>query len=201
MAGFFLFASLACVAAMYMFFHMDSIRKQKEAEDIERHMQEYTEAFEADPSEEKQYVLDEDTEIVEETSSLIEDILVGTISLEEIQQWYKNRIPSACKNLPGYVLEFNKDFSSIHVIDGKFFFGNNYGMGDCHYVIDFTCEYFGDKCAGRARAFARYNDNGIYFFSMEIWKISDNSIVIDHFEEEQIKVIEDYYNYLETRFQ
>lgn len=127
------------------------------------------------------------------------DSQTTTTNLSDVQKWYEGQMPKISQSLIDYSKSV-KGLSNMNVDESKFLFGENSSWYDCHYTIYFTCKVNGDRCTGEARAFLKYKDNTPEWFHFEIFRDSDWSTIVEHYDESYEKVIEDYYKQLATTY-
>lgn len=117
------------------------------------------------------------------------------ITINEVKEWYENQIPAVSQMFIEYAKSVD-GISAINVSDSKFRFGENSGWYDCYYTIYFTCNINGEVHSGESRAFLKYNENDINFFHFEIFANDGIVSVVEHYDADYDKIIEDYYKEL-----
>lgn len=120
-------------------------------------------------------------------------------TLADVEKWYKNQLPGVSQAL----IEYSKSvagLSNINITESKFLFGEDSGWYDCHYTIYFSCKIDGALCTGEARGFLKYTEDDVAWFHFEIFKDSDWSTIVEHYDESYEKVLEDYYKELSKQY-
>ena len=118
-------------------------------------------------------------------------------SLDDVQKWYENQMPAVKQELPEYAKSVD-DISDINVDSSRFFFGGDWN--DCYYKFGFTCKINGATHTGEARAFLKYNDDDVKWFSFEIFSNDSIQSVVEVYDDSYDKIIEDYYKELEAEY-
>lgn len=121
------------------------------------------------------------------------------ISLDDVKEWYENQMSMVSQSLIEYAKSVD-GISAINVSDSKFRFGEDSGWFDCHYTIYFTCKINGVVHSGESRAFLKYNQNDITWFHFEIFSNDDIVSIVEHYDAEYDKIIEEYYKELTSTY-
>ncbi len=119
----------------------------------------------------------------------------ANISLNDIEEWYEDQMPAVSQSLIEHAKSVD-GISAINVSDSEFRFGEDSGWYECHYTVHFTCKINGVVHSGESRAFLKYNEKDINWFHFEIFSNDDITSVVEHYDEEYDKIIEDYYKEL-----
>ncbi len=120
-------------------------------------------------------------------------------TLEDVEKWYEKQMPGVTQSLIEYS-ESVDGISNVNVTESKFLFGEDSGWYDCHYTVYFTCKVNGAPCTGEARAFLKYAEDEVSWFHFEIFKDSDWSSIVEHYDDSYDQIIEDYYKELSKQF-
>lgn len=119
-------------------------------------------------------------------------------SLSDIQKWYEGQMPTVGQNLMEYAKSVD-GLSYLNVDESRFLFGGDWD--DCYYKFTFTCTVNGENYIGEARAFVKYLDSEIHWFSFEIFDNDGIQSLVELYDESYDQIIVDYYNDLESLYQ
>lgn len=117
--------------------------------------------------------------------------------LSDVQQWYEDQMPSVSQNLIEYAQSV-KGLSNLNVNESHFYFGGEWN--DCYYKFIFVCKVNGENHLGEARAFLKYQDDQIHWFSFEVFDNDGVQSLIETYDDSYDKIIEDYYKELESQY-
>ncbi len=140
-----------------------------------------------------------DSAISNNSQSESENVEVTTLS--DVQKWYEDQIPAVSQSLMDYAKSVD-GLTYLNVNSSKFRFGEdqNFGVCDCHYTFNFTCNINGTSYNGEARAFMKYQDSAVNWFHFEIFSNSGTQSLVEHYDDSYDQIIEDYYNELKTQY-
>lgn len=120
------------------------------------------------------------------------------VTLEQVQKWYEDQMPTVSQSLFEYANGI-ENLSQLNVNSSRFFFGGDYS--DCYYKMTFTCKVNGENHLGEARAFLRYQESEITWFSFEIFDNDSIESLVEIYDDSYDQIIEDYYKELEAQYQ
>lgn len=120
-----------------------------------------------------------------------------SVTLSDIQKWYEEQIPAVGQALPEYARSVN-GLSNLNVNSSRFFFGGDWN--DCYYKFTFTCKVNGVNHSGEARAFLKYQEDTVHWFSFEIFGNDSLQSVVELYDDSYDQIIEDYYKELESLY-
>ena len=119
------------------------------------------------------------------------------VTLSDIQKWYENQMPAVGQALQEYALSVD-GLSNLNVNSSQFFFGGEWF--DCYYKFSFTCKVNGVNHSGEARAFLKYQEDTVQWFSFEIFGNDSLQSVVELYDDSYDQIIEDYYKELESLY-
>lgn len=129
----------------------------------------------------------------EQSSSVSSVESSETTTLEDVQKWYENQMPAVGQSLSEYAQSVD-GLSNLNVSDSHFYFGGDWS--DCYYRFTFTCDINGENHLGEARAFLKYQDDSVNWFSFEVFGNDTLQSVVELYDDSYDTIIEDYYNEL-----
>lgn len=104
------------------------------------------------------------------------------ITMDDVEQWYVERIPDARENLEDY-LGFIRGFDDFEVQEEKFLFGRDAGWIGCDYVFEFTFTLGGYPYSGTAFGFAEYgNTEKIEWYRYNLIDEEYHTYGIEHYD-------------------
>lgn len=118
-------------------------------------------------------------------------------SLDDVQKWYEDQMPRVSQSLAEYAQSVN-GLSNLNVSSSRFLFGGEWS--DCYYKFTFTCTVDGVNYTGEARAFEKYQDDDIQWFSFEIFDNDGIQSIVELYDDSYDQIIEDYYRELENKY-
>lgn len=119
------------------------------------------------------------------------------VTLSDIRKWYENQMPAVGQTLPEYAQSVD-GLSNLNVNSSRFFFGGDWY--DCYYKFSFTCKVNGVNHSGEARAFLKYQEDTVHWFSFEIFGNDSLQSVVELYDDSYDQIIEDYYKELESLY-
>lgn len=119
------------------------------------------------------------------------------VTLSDIQKWYENQMPAVGQTLTEYAQSVD-GLSNLNVNSSRFFFGGDWY--DCYYKFSFTCKVNGVNHIGEARAFLKYQEDTVHWFSFEIFGNDSLQSVVELYDDSYDQIIEDYYKELESLY-
>lgn len=119
------------------------------------------------------------------------------VTLSDIQKWYEDQMPAVGQTLPEYAQSVD-GLSNLNVNSSRFFFGGDWY--DCYYKFSFTCKVNGVTHSGEARAFLKYQEDTVHWFSFEIFGNDSLQSVVELYDDSYDQIIEDYYKELESLY-
>ena len=118
-------------------------------------------------------------------------------TLTDIQKWYEDQMPAVGQALSEYSQSVD-GISNLNVNSSRFFFGGDWN--DCYYKFTFTCKVNGVDHSGEARAFLKYQDDVVHWFSFEVFGNDTMQSVVELYDDSYDQIIEDYYKELESLY-
>ena len=118
-------------------------------------------------------------------------------TLSDVQAWYEKQMPAVGQKLSEYAQSV-EGLSDLNVDSSRFLFGGDYN--DCYYKFSFHCKVNGVNHIGEARAFLKYQDSLVNWFSFEIFGNDSLQSVVELYDDSYDQIIEDYYKELEANY-
>lgn len=143
------------------------------------------------------YFMNESVDSQVNNSEITNEESNENISLDGVQKWYEDQMPRVSQSLTEYAQNVN-GLSNLNVSSSRFLFGGEWS--DCYYKFTFTCTVDGVNYVGEARAFEKYQDDNIQWFSFEIFDNDGIQSIVELYDDSYDQIIEDYYQELEAQY-
>ena len=120
-------------------------------------------------------------------------------TISNVKLWFENQknvVASSFENYLNTQTINSRSINNTQVTDIEFKFDRNLG---CYYILYFNCKLGNSNCEGHTRAFLRYQEDSIKWWSLEITK--NNQVLIDDYDDDYEDIVMNYYNQLVNKYQ